>query len=61
MRRFIMLALGSRGDAVLYMALGRRLRAAGHAVRFITYANFGALAAEHGLGQAVALIERYSC
>jgi UDP:flavonoid glycosyltransferase YjiC (YdhE family) len=49
MPHFTMMALGSRGDVVPYLALGRRLRAAGHAVRFVTYATFGALVTEHGL------------
>lgn len=44
-----MLALGSRGDIVPYAALGRGLRAAGHQVRFITFAPFAPLITQQGL------------
>lgn len=43
------LAIGSRGDAHPYVALGVGLRRAGHAVRFVTTTDFTHLAREHGL------------
>lgn len=49
MSHFTLLALGSRGDVVPYLALGQRLRLAGHAVRFITAQDFGPLVAAHDL------------
>jgi UDP:flavonoid glycosyltransferase YjiC (YdhE family) len=49
MPHITLLTLGSRGDIVPYLALGRRLRAAGHAVRVVTHANFAPLAADYGL------------
>ena len=44
-----LIATGSRGDVQPYVALGRGLRQAGHAVRFVTPRNFDALAATHEL------------
>src|SRR5688572_17097757 len=49
MSHLTFLTLGSRGDVVPYLALGQRLRAAGHTVRMVTHANFGPLVAAHGL------------
>lgn len=49
MSHLTFLTLGSRGDIVPYMALGRHLRARGHAVRFISSQDFSSLAADHGL------------
>jgi UDP:flavonoid glycosyltransferase YjiC (YdhE family) len=43
------LALGSRGDIQPYVTLGSGLKAAGHKIRFITFENFAALAAENSL------------
>jgi sterol 3beta-glucosyltransferase len=43
------LALGSRGDALPYAALGGGLKAAGHRVRFITFESFASIAAAHEL------------
>ena len=43
------LTLGSRGDVQPYVALGRGLAAAGHAVTVATHACWEALVAEHGL------------
>lgn len=43
------LALGSRGDVQPYAALGKGLKTAGHAVRFITFEAFAPLIAENGL------------
>lgn len=43
------LAVGSRGDVQPAVALGVRLCRAGHAVRLGSYAQFGDLAAAHGL------------
>lgn len=43
------LAVGSRGDVQPAVALGVRLRRAGHAVRLGSYAQFADLAAAHGL------------
>jgi sterol 3beta-glucosyltransferase len=43
------IALGSQGDVQPYVALGRGLKAAGHAVRLVTHENFGKLISSHGL------------
>lgn len=43
------LALGSRGDVQPYIALGKGLQAAGHAVRLVSHDAFAALARSHGL------------
>jgi len=43
------IALGSRGDVQPYIALGRGLREAGHAVRLVTHQNFEELVTSHGL------------
>jgi UDP:flavonoid glycosyltransferase YjiC (YdhE family) len=47
--RITLLAVGSRGDVQPAVALGVRLRQAGHTVRLGSYAQFADLAAEHGL------------
>ncbi len=44
-----LLALGSRGDVLPSVLLGKHLRSAGHQVRFITFENFAGLVAKHGL------------
>jgi sterol 3beta-glucosyltransferase len=46
----LLLTFGSRGDVQPFVALGRGLRAAGHAVTLATHAPFAGLASEHGLG-----------
>jgi UDP:flavonoid glycosyltransferase YjiC (YdhE family) len=43
------IALGSRGDVQPYVALGKGLREAGHAVRLLTHQNFEELVTSHGL------------
>jgi UDP:flavonoid glycosyltransferase YjiC (YdhE family) len=43
------LALGSRGDVIPYIALGKGLKAVGHRVRFVTFENFESLIAPQGL------------
>lgn len=45
--RIAVIALGSRGDVQPYMALGKGLEKAGHAVRLITHENFAGFAREH--------------
>jgi sterol 3beta-glucosyltransferase len=58
------LALGSYGDIVPYATLGRALKGAGHAVRFITFESFASLIAENQLdfhpvqGDAQSLVAR---
>lgn len=47
--RIAIIALGSRGDVQPYVALGKALQDAGHAVRLVTHENFAPLAAAHGL------------
>lgn len=47
--RVTILACGSRGDVQPYVALGRGLAAAGHAVRLATHAAFEPLVCENGL------------
>jgi sterol 3beta-glucosyltransferase len=43
------LALGSRGDVMPYVTLGKGLRAVGHQVRFVTFENFEPLVAAQDL------------
>lgn len=43
------LALGSRGDVIPYIILGKGLKAVGYQVRFVTFENFGPLVAKQGL------------
>lgn len=43
------IALGSRGDVQPYIALGKGLKNAGHAVRLVTQENFETLTILHGL------------
>ncbi|HEX7975993.1 MAG TPA: glycosyltransferase [Anaerolineales bacterium] len=43
------LTIGSRGDVQPYVALGKGLRSAGHAVKLSTHAEFGPFARLHGL------------
>jgi len=43
------LALGSYGDVLPIVTLGKGLKAAGHQVRIATFENFGNLVAQHGL------------
>ena len=43
---------GSRGDVQPYIALGKGLQAAGHAVTICTHTRFEAFVTEHGLGYA---------
>jgi UDP:flavonoid glycosyltransferase YjiC (YdhE family) len=43
------LTLGSRGDVMPYIALGRGLKAAGHQVRIITFENFEPIVAAQSL------------
>lgn len=47
--RIAIIALGSRGDVQPYVALGKGLQRAGHAVRLLAPENFAELAASHGL------------
>jgi UDP:flavonoid glycosyltransferase YjiC (YdhE family) len=47
--RIAIIALGSRGDVQLHVALGVGLRRAGHAVRVVTSSDFGELVRAHGL------------
>jgi sterol 3beta-glucosyltransferase len=47
--RIALLCVGSRGDVQPYIALGRGLQDAGHAVRLATHAEFGPFVQEHGL------------
>ncbi len=50
--RVTILAVGSRGDVQPYVALGRGLRAAGHAVCIATTRDFEAFVTAHGLAYA---------
>jgi sterol 3beta-glucosyltransferase len=43
------IALGSRGDVQPYIALGKGLKAAGHAVRLLTHENYAGLVGSHHL------------
>jgi len=43
------LALGSRGDVMPYITLGKGLKAVGHQVRFVTFENFEPLVAAQDL------------
>ena len=43
------IALGSRGDVQPYIALGRGLKKAGHAIRLIATQDFETLVKSHGL------------
>ena len=45
----LIVAIGSRGDIQPYIALGKGLRSAGHAVRILTNGEFGELVAAHGI------------
>ncbi|MGA9193317.1 MAG: glycosyltransferase, partial [Anaerolineales bacterium] len=45
---FTILTLGSRGDVVPYLALGRGLRRAGHDVRVITFEDFEPMVRDAG-------------
>ncbi|MBI5964028.1 MAG: glycosyltransferase family 1 protein [Chloroflexi bacterium] len=47
--RIAIIALGSRGDVQPYIALGRGLKKAGHAVRLIATQDFETLVKSHGL------------
>lgn len=47
--RIAMIALGSQGDVQPYIALGKGLKAAGHAVRLLTHENYAELVSAHGL------------
>ncbi len=47
--RITLIAPGSQGDVRPYVALGKGLQAAGHAVCVVTHQNFAPLVAEHGL------------
>jgi UDP:flavonoid glycosyltransferase YjiC (YdhE family) len=47
--RIAILASGSRGDVQPYIALGKGLMEAGHAVRLVTHTNFEPLVVEQGL------------
>lgn len=47
--KLLLLTFGSRGDVQPYVALGRGLRRAGHAVTLATHAPFAPLAREHDL------------
>lgn len=47
--RIAIVTLGSRGDVQPYIALGLGLRAAGHAARLVTHAEYAPLVASYGL------------
>lgn len=47
--RIAILAFGSRGDVQPYIALGKGLHDAGHAVRLVTHQNFGGLVKSYAL------------
>jgi sterol 3beta-glucosyltransferase len=47
--RFVLITFGTRGDVTPFVALGRRLRSAGHDVRIVTHAEFEPLTARHDL------------
>jgi UDP:flavonoid glycosyltransferase YjiC (YdhE family) len=44
-----MLALGSYGDVLPVVTLGKGLKVAGHEVRFATFENFEKMVTQHGL------------
>jgi UDP:flavonoid glycosyltransferase YjiC (YdhE family) len=52
MARVTIVTVGSRGDVQPYVALGKGLQAAGHAIRLATHAEFEAIVREGGLGFA---------
>jgi sterol 3beta-glucosyltransferase len=45
----LILTLGTRGDVQPYVAFGKGLQAAGHAVTLCTSCSFAALVTAHGL------------
>lgn len=47
--RIAIIALGSQGDVQPYIALGKGLKAAGHAVHLLTHENYAGLVSAHGL------------
>lgn len=47
--RITLIAFGTRGDVTPLVALGSRLRAAGHRVRLVTHAEFQAFVTHHGI------------
>ena len=47
--RIAIIGSGSRGDVQPYIALGKGLVQAGHAVRFVTHHNYKPLVSAHGL------------
>lgn len=47
--RIAIIAPGSRGDVQPYVALGKGLRRAGHAVRLVTHENFRQFVSSHGI------------
>jgi len=47
--RITLIAFGTRGDVTPLVALGSRLRAAGHRVRLVTHAEFEAFVTRHGI------------
>jgi UDP:flavonoid glycosyltransferase YjiC (YdhE family) len=47
--RIAIFALGSQGDVQPYVALGKGLQAAGHAVRLVSQENYAHLISSHGL------------
>jgi len=51
--RIVILTVGSQGDVLPYIALGRGLQAAGHEVLIATQAAYQALVRYHGLSSAV--------
>ena len=51
-RRVGVIAFGSTGDVLPYMALARGLEAEGYPVTFVTHARYEALARTHGLQTA---------
>jgi sterol 3beta-glucosyltransferase len=50
--RVIILTIGTQGDVVPYVALGRGLQATGHEVTIATLAQFRSIVTEHGLQHA---------
>jgi len=47
--RITLVAFGTRGDVTPLVALGSRLRAAGHRVQLVTHAEFEAFVTRHGI------------
>ena len=47
--RIALIAPGSRGDVEPYLALGKGLKQAGHAVRLVTHQNFEGFVNSHGV------------